>query len=366
MSFLKSPPPLFSQNSASASLLWFLFWLWSLRLCALATVFLFLGVYVPKTLMKTGHDRDVAIYYTALERLERNKPIYQPRPDYGPHSKPTQYLYLPPALAVITPLKTLEWLPFVRLWTLGLVAFFLGFAAILAWLATRRIEWWSFIYALAALWLFPGAARTFFLGQIEPILWFLFGLGIVQLVRGGAWAGLCFSLASVVKIYSFWAVLALPRSMWKRQWPIAALVWGVALILGGVVCGFDQYAKWFEAVPPVMRQGTFNADNYSLSMGVLRVAQWLGWEYASGPLSGLPKLWLSASVILGPLLMLWLTRNQTPALRCAVVGATASLFAPICWSIYLPALLCPLALWAYEKNLFAASTAPQNGGASEA
>jgi hypothetical protein len=95
---------------------------------------------------------------------------------------------------------------------------------------------------------------------------------------------------------------------------------------------------------PVAGQGTFNPYNVSLSFLVLRIARWLGWEYVSGPLGAIPRLFLTIVGIAAPLIAGWLLRKKDERLRYAGVVCAAVFFAPLAWNFYTPLLIAPLAL----------------------
>lgn len=314
-----------------------------LRLGALAIVALWLGRFAPAAIARTDTRRDLILYYRAARTTLENRPLYTPRPNYGPDSKPFDYLYPPPFAAAIAPLGKLSWLPFARLWTLALLVSCLLYAFCLMQLSGRR-DIWAFTMALAALILFPGANRAVSLGQIDPFLWCVFGASVsLSLSRSGV-SGALMGVASAIKIYSIWSLLALRKSEFLPFWRGAALVGICGIVLGALICGPRSYLEWTHAVLPVAAQGTFNPDNFSLSMAGLRAAQWLGWHYAGGPLTGCPKWWLSGFAITGPLLTIAATRRLDIRWRLTLVGCAAAWCAPLCWSTYLPLALVPLAL----------------------
>ena len=316
---------------------------WGLRAAALAVVLSWAVGFVPSALSRTDKQRDLVLYHRAANDVLAGRPLYTPRPDYGPDSKPFEYLYPPPFAAAIAPLGHLDWLPFARGWTAALVAA-CGFYAFCLMRLSGRRDAWSWAIALAGLTLFPGADRAVSLGQIDPLLWCVMGASVELANARGTLSGALLGLASLIKIYSFWPLLALNKTERPSLWRGALLVGVVGLVLGAVVCGPNSYLMWARTVLPEASQGTFNSDNYSLSMAGLRAARFLGWNYAGGPLTGLPKLWLSGFAIAGPLLAIWATRRFDVRWRLALVGCAAAWCAPLCWSTYLPLALVPLAL----------------------
>ncbi len=321
---------------------------------ALALVGLWIQQSAIPTYYRADQQRDMVLYFRAAQNVNAGRSLYTARPNYGPDSKPFEYLYPPPFAAAIAPLGRLLWLSFAKVWTIGLIASFLGFALCLS-LLSGRPNAWSFIGWLALICVFPGASRALSLGQIDPLLWFLSALGVWAIAlranQSRAASGAVLGVASLIKIYAAWPLFAVGKSEGRAQiWGGAVVVGALALALGALVCGLDSYAQWAHAVLPIAGQGTFNPDNYSFSMGVLRVAQLLGWHYAGGPLVGLPKLWLSGAAIAGPLATLLLTKRLELRWRVALITIAAAWCAPLCWSTYLPLVLVLVALCKQQAN----------------
>lgn len=343
----KSKPRLIPMN-----LLWWRQSLrWVVRLLALWLVAVWITQLVIPIFTFTNTRRDMVLYYQAARAVNAGAPLYTPRPNYGPDSKPFEYLYPPPFAAVIAPLGHLSWLSFALLWRIGLVLSFVGYALCLTALCERR-DGWTFAVWLAILGMFPGTFRALALGQIDPLLWFLGALSVWAVasstVATRTASGAALGALSLVKIYGIWPLFALGKNEGRaRVWGGATLVLALGLAWGAWRCGFDSYAQWAHTVLPVAGQGTFNPDNYSLSMGVLRAARALGWNYAGGPLVGLPKFWLSFAAVAGPLGTLILTRRLNARWRVALISCAAAWCAPLCWSTYLPLSLIVSALaWA--------------------
>lgn len=331
---------------------------WALRLAAAWLVFLWITQAVLPAFALTDTRRDMVLYYRAARAVDAQTPLYTPRPNYGPDSKPFEYLYPPPFAALIAPLGRLSWPTFATLWRTGLLLSFVGYALCLSALCGRR-DVWTFLGWLGILYLWPGTFRALALGQIDPFLWFLGGLSVwgvagreTAATSTASWArarsGIALGASSLVKIYGVWPLLSIAKREGRaRVWGAAALVMALGLAWGAWRCGLDSYTQWARAVLPVAGQGTFNPDNYSFSMGVLRAARALGWNYAGGPLAGLPKLWLSFAAVAGPLFTLLLVRRLSVRWRVALVSCAAAWCAPLCWSTYLPLALLVLALaWA--------------------
>jgi hypothetical protein len=183
------------------------------------------------------------------------------------------------------------------------------------------------------------------------VLWALFGLALAfSRARGFG-----FMASAMVKLYGAWPLLVATS---REGWRVLRGA-GVALALGTAVCALvlgpaafvGALLDWARYMVPVVGQGTFMVDrvhgaaNVSLSFAGLRVARGLGWEYQPGPLPSWARLYLTLLGIGAPLLCAWLTRRMDNAvLRYGLVTVAAVLFAPLCWTTYLPLLLAPLAV----------------------
>jgi len=64
----------------------------------------------------------------------------------------------------------------------------------------------------------------------------------------------------------------------------------------------------------------------------------------------LPHLWLTAASIGAPLVTWFLLRRYSIQIKSAALVASAILFAPVCWTYYLPLLLPLIALVFQEKR----------------
>jgi hypothetical protein len=256
----------------------------------------------------------------------------------------------------------LSFLVFMRGWFLLLLASLWIFAYCLSRLAggartgrpaLRGVIAWGLVLGLC-----PGTYRALALGQVDPLLWALLGLGLLGIARSVFWG-----LAALVKIFYLWPLVIWAVQPARRQsvretarsiWPGVALVAVLVLISVGV-CGAGNYVIWARDVLPTLSQGNFNPDNVSLSMAVLRLARSAGWHYAGGPLPQPAHLWLTAASLLAPLVAWALTRRKSMEARCSCAMAAAALFAPACWTSYLPLVLAPLAVWLGERTAAAAA-----------
>lgn len=196
-----------------------------------------------------------------------------------------------------------------------------------------------------ALTLFPGTHVALSSGQIDPILWALFGMALtIPKLKG---AGLM--TITLVKPWAFWPLIWAIKDRWTIV--IGALIIAVgSLILGGSVRGMDvlysEWLTWFREVLPFLGQGSWAPGNWSISFGVLRVLKQLGfWEYPDGILPGWAKLWLIFCGIFVPILSGLFLRKRRTIIQLSIISCIAIVFSPICWISYLPILLTPICLF---------------------
>lgn len=327
----------------------------ALRATALIHLAVQLLVFLPRHWQREDTQRDVNYIYTAAHRVHTGQPLYRPWPEYGPHVHTTMgppYTFdrhpYPPFLATfLAPLAELPFTTFARLWYLPLLAAFWVYAWSLARLSLHRVDAWTVLIAGQVLTLFPGTYRALSLGQIDPILWALFGVALaVPALRGFG-----FATSAAVKLYAGWPLLFAIRREGKQVLLPAFAVFVVCYLVAGLTLGFDILFVWARTMLPVVSQGTFNADNVSISFAGLRLAREFGWEYVPGPLPGAARLYLTTVGIAAPLLTGWFTRKRSANVQYAFVGCAAILFAPLCWSSYLPLLLVAVAAWIGERQL---------------
>jgi len=308
-----------------------------------------LGVWLPQHWQRTDTRRDLAVYYYAARRVIEDKPLYRPWPDYNLDVFPNRYLYPPPFAAAIAPLGHLSFVWFARVWYLVLLVAFWIYAWSLARLAhpggNRRETIHAVLIAGMILAFCPESNGAMSVGNAEPILWALFGLGLTTRLRGAA-----FAAGALVKIHPLWPLLLASRYEGARVLRPAAAVLLVGIIGSWLVCGSEAWLAWWPAVSPVVSQGSFTEGNVSLSFLGLRLARLLGWEYAGGPLPVGARLYLSVMAIAGPLGVAWLLRREQSLTQYAWVALAAMLFAPLCWTLYLPLLLAPAAVWTGERQ----------------
>ncbi|HEX2189805.1 MAG TPA: glycosyltransferase 87 family protein [Longimicrobiaceae bacterium] len=336
---------------------------------------------VPALWLRADRRDDLQRYFVVARRALLGLQLYWPWPDYGPHFAtlghpyPQERFPYPPFLpAALAPLARLPLLAFARAWFVVLYAGLLVYAASLARLATGRISPAGVVVAAAVVAALPGAQLAFMVGNVEPVLWALFGAALAfPAARGPA-----FAASAMVKLYAAWPLaVAVSREGWRVARG-AALAVAVGLAVGCVSLGparfLGAFLDWARYMLPVVGQGTFATDpvyggtNLSLSFGVLRLARELGWEYRPGPLPVWARLYLTAVGVAAPLLAARTTRRmREPALRYGLVTVAAVVFAPLCWATYLPLLLAPLAVavrLGLERRLAPTSSGASGGAAA--
>ena len=336
-----SPRPLLAPKFGLSPGFWAMLWRAAIWLGALHLA-LQLLLMVPALCSRTDRLRDVAVYYDALQRMMRGVNVYQPWPSYGVQMTPFRFFYSPTFLLLLRPFAGLDFLTFARVWSCLLLVPFWVYAFSLSRLTTGK---WdvkvALVFGLAIEFLRGYASIS--LGQFEPWMWMLFGLALTVGGRAG-WL----ALATLVKIHPLWS-LGLALTQDKRAWKSALLFALPVLAASWWLVGTRNWAMWWPATSPVASQGTFNADNWSLSFFGLRVLNWLGLLKASGALPAGAKLWLSLCAVCGPLGVMWWARRGSNELRLALVACAGVLCAPICWTLYFPLFLLPLAVWLGER-----------------
>ncbi|RYG56756.1 DUF2029 domain-containing protein, partial [bacterium] len=270
---------------------------------------------------------------------------YQPWPQYGVEMTPFRFFYSPPFLLLVRPLAGLDFLTFARVWTLILLVPFWVYSFCLSRLATGKWDWKvALLFGMVINMVLRGYA-TLALGQFEPFMWMLFGLALTTKNRAG-WL----ALATLVKIHPLWALALTLGQEGKSAWKNAALFALPVLFASLWLVGLHNWAMWWPSTQPVASQGTFNADNWSLPFFGLRLLNWAGLLKASGTLPSWAKAYLSLCAIAGPLGVMFWARNYSRDLRLALVACAGVLFAPLCWTLYFPLFLLPIAVLIGERR----------------
>ncbi|BCM90804.1 hypothetical protein IAD21_02666 [Abditibacteriota bacterium] len=304
-----------------------------------------LFVLVPIMLDRVDPYRDVIVYYKAAVRLRDGVNVYQPWPGYGVQMTPFRFFYSPPFLLLVRPLAGLDFLTFTRVWTLILLVPFWSYCFCLSRLARGKWDWQSaLVFGMATNIALKGYA-TLALGQFEPFMWMLFGLALTTRHRAG-WL----ALATLTKIHPVWSLGLTLAEGGKREWKNAALFAVPVLLASWWLVGSDNWAMWWPSTQPVASQGTFSIDNWSLPFFGLRLLNWAGLLKASGTLPPWAKGYLSLCAVVGPLGVMFWARKWSRELRLAFVACAGALFAPLCWTLYFPLFLLPVAVLIGERR----------------
>jgi hypothetical protein len=309
-----------------------------LRFPALRRILLLLGALslgwhlfflLPDQWLNTNPNREAYDYFLAAKRVRTGDKLYRPWPEYGPyiledleHPYPLERFPYPPTLAVVlSPFTRAEFYLFVWRWNMILFGAFWVYAWCLAQMATGKAQGEDVLLFGLAITLIPWTTRSLYTGMIDPLLWAFFGLALVTPL-----AGIFFSLSALVKLYAGWPLVFSFRREGRRPLLQAIPVLALGLGIGCLAGGWRVYLDWARYFLPVVGQGTFNANNVSLTMLGLRLARLLGWHYTIGPLPAWARLYIASMELVGPLLAGWLTRKRMPAMQYACAGTAAALF----------------------------------------
>lgn len=304
-----------------------------------------LVVWLPLNWNRLDRDRDIIVYYDAAMRLKTGAPLYEPWPEYTPALVPNRFFYPPPFLLLARPLAELPFLWFCRVWYLLLLAAFWIYAATLGALATGGWNWRPTLIAALAVGLCPPTYIALGYGNFEPVMWACYGLAFSTRLRAAPLA-----LAAMMKLHPIWALFLVIHHGGKRAFFPALTILLAGFGLGIWLCGVQNALGWWPATSPVISQGTFLRENWSLSFAVLRVLRIFGWNYSGGPLPNPARLYLSLTALLAPLSTLYFTRRKPLDLRLALTASATILFAPLCWHMYIPLLFAPATILYRERR----------------
>jgi hypothetical protein len=331
---------------------------------------LHLLVFAPRLFTGPDPSGDVMAYVLAADRVRAGEPLYEAVPP-GPHEPGTGALYLyPPFLAAVAALVPLSGARLARFAMLaGLLCFWI-YAATLTRVASGRITPYGTLVWGAALTLGIAPTAALFVGQIDSLIWALFGIAL-------AWPaarGFSFAAAALIKPFSVWP---LGLALWREGRPVAlgaAFAVAIAVVLSAAAMGPVRFVHasvdWISRVYPAVAQGQFtyivsgltdvNAVNHllgyfgtgNLSLGFLplQLARAAGWSFTGEVLPVGARIYLTAIGIIAPVITLWLTRHRGPELRYAAVMAAAVVFGPIFRLTYSPILFALAAAWIGERR----------------
>lgn len=312
------------------------------RLLFLIAIFHFIfiiAVSLPLRLIRTDEKRDVTAYYLLLERIKNHEPVYNYIPKNEPH-KPMPIYHYPPFLSsVFALLPAMTFVRFAQVWTILLYIAFWIYAICLARITMGRLTFSGTLVAGLALSLCPGTHIALSLGQIDPILWALFGIALtVPAIKGAA-----LMAVTLVKPWALWPLLRATGEGLRVVIGASFIAVG-SLILGVLVRGADlfyaEWLTWFRDMLPSIGQGSWSDGNWSISFGVLRLVKLTGlWNYSGGLLPEWARIWLLFCGVFVPILTGFLLRRKSMLLQLSALGCSAVVFSPICWDTYLPVLL---------------------------
>ncbi len=304
-----------------------------------------LSIWLPLNWNRTDRDRDLIVYYDAAMRLKNGEALYQLWPGYTPALLPTRFFYPPPFLLLARPLVELPFLWFCRVWYTLLLLGFWTYAATLGKLASGKWSWRPTLIAGLAIGLYPPTYVALGFGNFEPVMWACYGLAFSTRFRAVPLA-----FAAMMKLHPIWALFLVIQNEGKRAFLSASTILAIGFGLGIWLCGVQNALQWWPATSTVVSQGTFFDGNVSISFAVLRILRLLGWNYAGGPLPVWARAYLSLTALLAPLLTVVLSRKKPLELRLALTASATILFSPLCWTMYIPLLFAPAAIWYRQKT----------------
>ncbi len=305
--------------------------------------------WLPMELGRTDTGRDTTVYFNAALRLKNGLDVYQRWTDFGVEKTPGGFFYSPVFLLITRPLAELPYLPFVRVWMVLIFAASWVYCFCLSRLAMGRWDWKSaLIFGLFLDGIFQGHIALS-IGQFEPFMWMMFGLALTTKNRAGLLA-----LAALVKIHPVWSLALALGQGGKNAWKNAAIFALPVLAASLWFVGLHNWAMWWPATQPIASQGTFHPGNWSLSFQGLRLLSKFGLLVPVGNLPTWAKAYLSLCGVGAPLGTMFLARKCSPELRLSLVACASILFAPLCWAMYLPLLLLPIAVLIGERRTAAA------------
>lgn len=327
-------------------------------------------VLVPTLWTTADQPRDLTAYSMAADRVRQGEPVYEPVPP-GPHEPGVgaPYLY-PPFLAAVAALIPLTGTGFARMGLLAGVLCFWVYAASLARVAAGRVTAYGVLLWGAALTAGLAPLGALYVGQIDSLIWALFGLALAY----PAARGFGFAASAMTKPFAVWP---LGLALWRERRPVAVgagLAIGLVVGLSALALGPARLVKtsfeWLTSVYPALAQGQLayrvadvtgvpatdhvlgflGTGNLSLGFLPLQLAHAAGWSFPGPELPTWARAYLTTVGIAAPVAALWLTRRRSPELRYAAVMAAAVLFGPIFRATYAAILYSLVAAWVGERR----------------
>ena len=289
---------------------------------------------------------DFRAYYEAALRLRQGLPLYD-LAALAADPFATSYKYPPLWALLVAPLTALPFPAAAVVWrTLCIGAAGAG-ALILAWQRPPDRRAALSVFALALIFGLSPVSRSLRFGQPELLIFAVVVAGTALLVRDRRWpSGALWSLIGIVKLYP---LLLLPPLLLRGRWRWALTLAGGAigwLSLSLALGGWQNELTYWRDLFPTLGARDGRLSNLSLFGVIARLLE--PSAYAGGvivPGAAVPALLLSASLLGGTLLLLWLRRARVAGalwdmlslMLCAVL-----LVLPVSWDHYHALLLLPL------------------------
>ncbi len=275
--------------------------------------------------------------------------------------KTMQFNYPPLAAILFEPFTFVPFRLAFTVWT-GLTALLLlGSIVVVLWFAQVRDRFAVFILAIIAVFSCAPVQSTFYYGQINAVLLFLWSLGVYLYTRNKhASSALCFALGTMIKITP---LMVVPLMVLMRRWRWLAMygLW-MSLLLAATTAGtgWGNLQFYVSKVLPSMSCGAPYFDNRSVS--ALVQCSYLHWVplWLEGPptiptaVCTAAKI-ITAAVFVGMVAVLyWNARRLQDATESLVLMALITLLvSPITWTHHYALAVLPLLyLWvvAWESS----------------
>jgi hypothetical protein len=318
---------------------------------------LFVFTFMPRFAEMDEGDAAQA-YLQAGDAIRDGRSMYEPLPPTGPHRIGNYYLYPPPLGALVSLLPRMSAGSFSALVLLANIAGVWAFAWALARLARIPLLTGTLLAALVLL-LMPGLSETIAIGNVDPVVFGLVGLGLAVPPLAAA---TLIGAAAALKVTPIWALGVLVVREGKGAWLGAGLVILACLIVTILAVGPAGFVAesllWARRIAPTLSQGQFETlpitvndevrsgwlvnGNISLAFAPLRLL--IGPPPLGESIPTWARLYLSVVQFGVPALVAFLTRRRPPRVQAAWVIAAATLAAPIMRGGYVPILLLVPAL----------------------
>jgi hypothetical protein len=297
-------------------------------------------------------------YLQAGDAIRDGRSMYEPLPPTGPHRIGNYYLYPPPLGALVSLLPRMTSETFATLVLVANIAGVWAFAWALACLARLPLAAGTLLAALVLLFM-PGLRETIAIGNVDPVVFGLVGLGLA--VPPLASASLL-GAGAALKVTPIWALGVVAVREGKQAWLGAGLIVLACLIVTMLAVGpaglVGESLLWARRIAPTLSQGQFETlpimvegqvqsgwlvnGNISPAFAPLRLL-----IQPPPPGESIPtwaRIYLSTVQFGVPALVAFLTRRRPPRAQAAWVIAAATLAAPIMRGGYVPILLLVPAL----------------------